>query len=155
MSRLQRNLIALAISIALFPVLASAATGTIINGAPTSTSAWSDYAGWVNWKANNANVTVTDTNLTGFIWAENYGWINLAPSNGGVKNDGAGNLSGSAWGQNTGWIDFAGVTVATSNGIFHGHTTSQPVFGTMTFDCTYCLVRTSWRPGTDSTTTAQ
>jgi hypothetical protein len=38
-----------------------------------------------------------------------------------------------AWGANTGWIYFAGVTID-SNGLFHGSTVPQSLFGTMTFD---------------------
>ena len=75
--------------------------------------------------------------LTGFIWAENIGWISLSCENTsscgtvnfGVTNDGAGNLSGFAWGENVGWINFDpnvsgdsndyGVTVD-SDGVFDG-----------------------------------
>jgi hypothetical protein len=51
----------------------------------------------------------------------------------------AGVLGGYAWGANTGWINFAGVTID-SNGLFHGSTTAQSLFGTMTFDCAYCNI---------------
>ena len=40
-------------------------------------------------------------------WAENVGWINMAPSGGGVMlhfNGTSGYLSGLAWGENIGWI---------------------------------------------------
>jgi hypothetical protein len=72
--------------------------------------AYGENVGWFNFEPNlpdaNVGATVTDANLTGFIWAENIGWINLSPHYGGVLNDGHGNLSGYAWGENVGWINF-------------------------------------------------
>ncbi|MHC4618135.1 MAG: dockerin type I domain-containing protein [Planctomycetota bacterium] len=73
--------------------------------------AYGENVGWLNFEPNlagpNVGATVTDYNLTGFIWAENIGWINLSPAAyGGVLNDGAGNLSGCAWAENVGWINF-------------------------------------------------
>jgi hypothetical protein len=53
-------------------------------------------------------------------------------------------LGEKAWGQDTGWIDFTGVTID-SGGVFHGSTALQSTFGTMTFDCANCSVRTTWR----------
>ncbi len=73
--------------------------------------AYGENVGWVNFEPNlpepNVGATVSDTQLTGFVWAENIGWINLSPSTyGGVINDGTGNLSGYAWGENVGWLNF-------------------------------------------------
>lgn len=69
---------------------------------------------FINWKPANATVpaTVTDTKVTGQIWGETVGWINLGPftnagPTAGVKNTCQGQLSGYAWGENTGWINFA------------------------------------------------
>ena len=77
----------------------------------------------VNFGATNSNVVVTDSTLTGYAWGENTGWINLAPTNGGVVNDGEGNLSGYAWGEGAGWVNFnptnGGVTIGTT-GFFTG-----------------------------------
>ena len=126
--------------------VALAATGTID---PTNHYAWSDNGGWVNWYATNGNVAVGDTALTGYIWSADFGWINLAPTNGGVLNTG-GYLSGYAWGASTGWISFLGVTID-QQGVFHGRTVAQNIFGTMTFDCTNCDVVTSWRQGSTNT----
>ena len=126
-------------ALAITTQLAFAATGTII---PPDQYAWSDNGGYVNWDATSSNVTITDTALTGYIWSAGFGWINLAPTEGGVTNNN-GVLGGSAWGTNTGWINFTGVTID-SSGVFHGHTTAQPIFGTMTFDCAYCTVTTTW-----------
>ncbi|HUD02408.1 MAG TPA: hypothetical protein VMR46_00085 [Candidatus Paceibacterota bacterium] len=128
--------------------IALASTGTID---PTNHYAWSDNGGWVNWYATGGNVQVTDTALTGYIWSAGFGWINLAPTNGGVLNTG-GYLSGYAWGASTGWISFLGVTID-QQGVFHGHTVAQNIFGTMTFDCDNCKVTTTWRQGSTNTNT--
>jgi hypothetical protein len=65
--------------------------------------------------------------LSGFIWAENVGWINVGdgtPGNGvsyanasgtdfGVNvSSGSGNLTGFAWGEDIGWINFDGGALA-------------------------------------------
>ncbi len=73
--------------------------------------AYGENVGWLNFKPNrpepNVGATVSDANITGFIWAENIGWLNLSPSTyGGVINDGTGQLSGYAWGENVGWLNF-------------------------------------------------
>jgi hypothetical protein len=124
-----------------------ASTGTID---ATNHFAWDDNGGYVNWAATGGNVAVTDRALTGYIWSAGFGWINLAPDQGGVTNS-SGRLGGYAWGANTGWINFGGVTID-SNGLFHGQTTAQSLLGTMTFDCTYCNVTTTWRNSTVSPT---
>jgi len=76
--------------------------------------AYGENVGWLNFEPNvagpNVGATVSDSNLTGFIWAENIGWLNLDPNdsdpNTGITNDGTGLLSGYAWGENVGWINF-------------------------------------------------
>jgi hypothetical protein len=74
--------------------------------------AYGENIGWVNFEyqlpddIQTGGATVTDNNLTGFVWAANIGWINLNPNFGGVTNDGTGLLSGYAWSENTGWINF-------------------------------------------------
>jgi len=80
----------------------------------------------------------------GQAWNANYGWINLTPTQSGVRNNGAGSLSGYAWGANLGWVSFSGVTID-SNGQFTGTATGD-YSGDITFDCTYCNVVTTWRP---------
>ncbi len=108
--------------------------------------AWSAYLGWFNWTADQGNVHVTDSGLTGYIWNQNYGWINLAPTSSGVKNDGEGHLSGFAWGENLGWGDYSGVTID-ANGIFHGSVINVKLNSpSLTFDCDQCSVKTDWRP---------
>ena len=124
-----------------FASVAQASTGAVDT---VSRFSWSDTGGWTNWGTADSSVVVSDTRLSGYIWSANFGWINLAPSLGGVLNDGQGVLSGYAWGESIGWIDFSGVSIDT-NGLFHGHTVAQNIFGTMTFDCTNCSVITTWR----------
>lgn len=73
-----------------------------------------------------SNVHVTDTELTGLIWGESFGWVVLncantvtpggGPNSGSgcvsangnfkVANDYNGILSGWAWGDNAGWVNF-------------------------------------------------
>jgi len=50
-----------------------------------------------------------------FAWAANAGWVNLAPSEGGVTVHPGPNgyLSGYAWGENVGWINLGGGALAT------------------------------------------
>jgi hypothetical protein len=64
---------------------------------------------------------MSGTGVTGYMWGENIGWINMSCKNNdgpppndicndagnyGITNDGLGNLSGYAWGENVGWISF-------------------------------------------------
>lgn len=118
-----------------------AVTGTINN---TNKYAWSNKAGWINFKAENGNVSITDTAITGYAWNEIYGWINLNPPDQGVKNTTAGALSGYAWGESAGWINFDGVTINCS-GQFVGTATGDAI-GSINFDCSNCTVSTNWQP---------
>lgn len=94
-------------------------------------------------------VHVTNSVLTGDIWSEQMGWINLDPSKAGVTNDN-GVLSGYAWGENSGWINFnpskGGVSI-NNTGEFTGHAWAQN-YGWIKFDCgvTDACVKTDWRP---------
>lgn len=90
---------------------------------PGQSWAWSEI-GWTNWRAVDGGVdgaTVHATVLSGHIWSEAAGWINLGngtPADGvhyanvdgldfGVNLDPTtGTLSGLAWGEQTGWINF-------------------------------------------------
>ncbi|MFZ2038550.1 MAG: carboxypeptidase-like regulatory domain-containing protein, partial [Minisyncoccia bacterium] len=119
------------------------------------------------------SVNVTDTEVTGYAFGENIGWINLhsaSTTSWGVENDGNGNLSGYAWSTNIGWINFdtasTSVTID-SNGYFHGYAWNN-VKGWISFNCedvetdiastTYCAdnnnykVRTTWDASTLSVT---
>lgn len=76
---------------------------------------------FINWSPGNGGATVSDSTVTGFIWGDSVGWINLGPFNSGagpdagVKNTCGGILSGYAWGQNTGWINFAPTNATGAN----------------------------------------
>lgn len=110
------------------------------------------------------NVTVKSTELTGYIWGENFGWVVLncvnttsgcSSSNAEFKvaNDYYGNLSGYAWGESTGWINFgpfsnnsAATVTIDGQGRFNGYAWAQN-YGWIKFDCTSsgACVQTSWR----------
>jgi hypothetical protein len=79
--------------------------------------AWSENAGWTNWMPTHGGVTVFASHLSGYVWAENIGYIKLGHANGGpylnttaanwgVNRDVNGNLSGFGWSENAGWINF-------------------------------------------------
>jgi hypothetical protein len=93
-------------------------------------AAWCENIGWTNWASTPAPgvVVVYPSFLSGFVWSENAGWINLGdgtPTNGiayanatgadyGVNiAAGTGNLSGFGWGENIGHINFGGGALAT------------------------------------------
>ncbi|TSC93806.1 MAG: Uncharacterized protein CEN87_756 [Parcubacteria group bacterium Licking1014_1] len=129
-----------------FAYLPVVALASIIAGTIDSSYkyAWGDSSGWINFKADQSNIIVYDDRLTGYAWSEMYGWINLAPDGSGVTNNREGTLSGYAFGENAGWINFSGVTIS-SGGQFAG-TASGDVTGTISFDCSGCVVKTDWRP---------
>lgn len=97
--------------------------------------AWSENAGWQNWKSTYAQATVYSTYLAGYVWAENIGWIKLGstPTNGsyantsstdwGVnRNSTTGYLSGFAWSENAGWINFSSrPSIDAATGKFNGY----------------------------------
>jgi len=138
-------------------VLASATDGTIDSTHKYAKAVDSNF-GTFNFGTAQGAVHVTDTQLSGYVWSDYYGWINLRPTGHGVNNDGNGNLSGYAWGQNTGWINFypsaSGVRVTiNSSGEFSGYAWGQNI-GWIVFNCSTnntCgtssfKVLTDWRP---------
>lgn len=101
---------------------------------------------------NGRDVHVTSSAVTGDIWSEEMGWINLDPTNGGVTNTNNGELGGYAWGENAGWINFSptngGVNIS-SSGKFIGWAWAQN-YGWIKFNCSTpnACVETDWRyPG--------
>lgn len=125
---------------------ASETNGTIVNGPPSY--AWGENLGWMNFRADNSNIAITDDAITGYVWTANYGWINLGPGGiyGGVTNDGEGVLGGYAWSAFFGPISFTGTTI-NDDGLFTGTTDgSGSTAGRIAFSCDYCEVRTDWRP---------
>jgi hypothetical protein len=104
-------------------------------------------------------VQVSDTELTGWMWGENTGWISLSCENTtscatvdyGVSNDACGNLAGYAWAENLGWINFSpstsGVLIDPQTGDFSGRAWGENV-GWITFASTGFVpykVTTGWR----------
>jgi len=128
----------------LFPIISQAST-TIGTIGSTTNAAWSNNLGWINFAPTNGGLTITASTVTGSAWSQTYGWIKFTPANGGVSNDGQGHLSGTAWGENFGWVSFSGVSINSTTGKFTG-TATGPVIGTLTFDCLHCDVETDWRP---------
>lgn len=122
--------------LSLFFVASSVSAATIDSTNKYARFLDSNY-GTINFNPTNGNVTVTDSSLTGYAFGDGVGWIHLAPTNGGVVNDGSGVLSGYAWGENTGWINFkptnGGVTI-NSSGDFLGYAWSQN-YGWIVFNC--------------------
>ena len=104
----------------------------------------------LNFGCANCDVQVTNSALSGYVFGENTGWINLAPAGGGVTNTVSGILGGYAWGQDAGWINFAptnsGVKINTTTGEFEGSAWSQN-YGWIRFFCpgSACVI-TDWRP---------
>jgi len=116
--------------------------------------------------ASSSNVTITDTELTGYIWGKSFGWVVLncvntisgcSVTNGNFKvSNTSGQLSGYAWGENSGWINFGpfsnsatSAVSINSSGEFNGYAWMEN-YGWVKFDCTdsnYC-VKTDWRPST-------
>ena len=120
---------------------ASQTNGTIAS----SSYAWGENLGWVNFGCQNCNVHVTDTALTGYAWSKSDGWINLSPaSSTGVTNNCLGQLGGDAWSSHLGWINFSGATINAS-GTFSGIAgTPGTKAGRINFSCDNCNVQTDW-----------
>ncbi|MBU0611875.1 hypothetical protein KKA39_02290 [Patescibacteria group bacterium] len=105
----------------------------------------------INFGCTNCSVEISNSAITGYAFGENIGWINLAPTNGGVTNTNQGVLGGYAWGQNAGWVNFAptngGVTINKTTGEFDGWAWSQN-YGWIEFSCPgSACVTTDWKPG--------
>ncbi|MCA9253676.1 MAG: hypothetical protein KDA54_21320 [Phycisphaerales bacterium] len=89
---------------------------------PEGKSAWSENAGWSNWRdagETGLGVSVELNTLSGWIWFENIGWCSLAsgdpPALGWPNITGADygvnveldyRLDGFAWSENVGWLRF-------------------------------------------------
>ena len=97
-----------------------AAAGTNIDAG--NRYGWAENVGWNDWHGDgvSSGAIVGATLLSGSVWFENTGWLDLgngAPANGvhysnasssdfGVNVDAVGNLYGLAWGENVGWVNF-------------------------------------------------
>jgi hypothetical protein len=65
----------------------------------------------------NVNASCSSSDLSGYAWSSNVGWISFNSVNSGagggpykVSVDGSGNLTGYAWSSNVGWIKFGGLS---------------------------------------------
>ena len=131
--------------------------------------AYGENVGWLNAEPGGdggEGVEVADSKLTGYLWAENIGWISLSCENTsscgtvdyGVTNDGRGNLSGYAWTENVGWISFScentsscatvdyGVKIGPATGEFSGYAWGENI-GWVNFKSTGAVpfgVVTAW-----------
>ena len=150
---------------------------TIDPNADNSQFAYGEHAGWVDGEPlgnGGPGVTVSGTNLTGWMYSEASGWINLNCSNNatcgtvsfGVTHNGAGVLSGYAWGENAGWISFScqnvpatcagtgnyGVTINAVSGQFSGYAWGENI-GWIGFNCqnspATCAATGAYRVQTD------
>jgi hypothetical protein len=156
--------------VALMMCISSALAENIDPANDGSKYAYAENAGWVNARPGGAGgpgVHVEDEALSGFMWAENIGWISLSCANTdscgsvdyGVTNDGLGNLQGYAWSENTGWLSMScgnnptscavsdyGVVIDPDSGDFHGEAWSENI-GWVSFRSTGTVefgVTTSW-----------
>lgn len=145
-----------------FSAHASTSVGTIIAGSQLTKVCHDTTCttfGTVNWKPTIVGtalpVTITDSSITGHIWGDQIGWINLAPTGTGVMvNSTTGVLSGKAFASSGSWINFSptgsGVTLV-DNGAgsnFSGFAWVSGIYGGwMKFDCggTGTCIKTDWR----------
>ena len=131
----------------------TAFAGNIDPNADGHKFAYNESSGWIDFAASqDAAVTVSGEALTGHIWGQTIGWIDLN----GVGNDGSGNLYGYAWGESVGWISFScsndgscstadyGVRIDPDTGVFSGTAISERV-GWIRFDLPAYMVVTQWR----------
>ncbi len=148
--------------------LASETSGTILSGSQYTRvchdSACSTY-GTLNFlptvTATTTAIKITDTAITGYVWGNETGWINFAPTGAGVTVDAAtGLLYGTAWSQAGGWINFRpsnsgtivndipiGVSITADGGLY-GYAWFGGVYGGwIKFDCSSSdtCVRTDYR----------
>jgi hypothetical protein len=110
--------------------------------------AWSENAGWLNFKSTNNStpVQVYADHLEGFVWHENLGWLRLGTYIGGGahtyannskdtygvnRDSGSGILSGFAWSENAGWINFGAsggaAAIDLTSGSFSGYVWGENV----------------------------
>lgn len=122
--------------------------------------------GTVNWKPTLSDqttgataVTITDSGLSGWLWGDEIGWVNLQPTGSGVQmNPVSGELSGYAYANVGSWINFSPTTVSgntevgvtiNGDGQFEGWAyVSGLSGGWMKFDCSSAetCIETDWRP---------
>ena len=75
----------------LVTVLAGSPVWAGSNIDPANRCAWAENAGWINFAPTNGGVMAAPTGLSGYAWAENIGWIKLAALNSTYENTAANN----------------------------------------------------------------
>ncbi len=119
-------------------------------------SCTSPIPGIINFELEDEPSIVIDsvTGISGMVWGNELGWINMNPTGEGVtfENVHTGLLTGRAWSQVSGWINFnvtgQHVIIDPDNGKFQGFAwASGPYGGWVKFDCgdSSTCVRTTWR----------
>ncbi len=97
--------------------------------------------GLLDFSPSTGGVTITEDRMTGLIWSENFGWIDLQPVGGGltvtVVTESRAEIDGYAWNDNVGWlyfgkIDDEGGVYIDGDGYVHGTAWSES-FGYFTF----------------------
>ena len=127
-----RRILQLSLALLALGGLAASSQASAIHA--TNKWAWSESAGYLNFKATNATVSSafaatvqpgSNGYLTGWAWSEMLGWIKLGNTNGGLPyantdatnwgvNVAGSNLSGFAWSESAGWINFAPTSATVS-----------------------------------------
>lgn len=86
---------------------------------PADKFSWGENIGWMNWADADGGmgVMVMPDHMSGFVWCENVGHLNLGNGAGpyanttglnfGVNIATDGTLSGYGWGENIGWVNFS------------------------------------------------
>ncbi len=94
------------------------------------------------------------TGISGYVWGNALGWINMHPTGQGVTfaDTSTGLLTGKAWSQVSGWVNFAvtgqQVTINPTTGNFGGWAwTGGPYGGWIKFNCAdaAACVSTTWK----------
>ena len=94
------------------------------------------------------------TGISGYVWGDHLGWINMNPTGQGVTfaNTATGLLTGKAWSQVSGWVNFAvtgqQVVINPTTGQFDGWAWSGgPYGGWIKFNCadSSACVSTTWK----------
>jgi hypothetical protein len=120
---------------------------------PEHAYVWGENLGWINLAPTKGGLQISDTAITGYAWSSRVGWILFSPtgSDVGVTNTSSGVLGGHAWSANVGWIPMEGATIG-SDGRFHGIVGNPgSSAGRINFSCDECDARTDWRPATNHT----
>jgi len=155
-----RKIISIFIISFLFASYAQAITGSINSTSHTakvchSVDCITPTPGSINFIPTTGDNVIVDTvtGLTGQIWGNELGWIDLHPTGAGVTfaNPTTGLLTGKAWSQVSGWINFAPtgeqVNINMTSGEFSGYAwTGGPEGGWIKFDCsdTSSCVKVNW-----------